>query len=156
MLDPFVTLLVDVAIATGRDAARRGTGTTTVRGVVPTGVNSRQRMTRRRSAGLATCAALTGAAAVVVSHDFLEAASLDVDLLCQRSDGSFWRDPSQGCTGGEDPRCTDDIGCADSTMVSEGWRHACTWFFFDREIAPRGEEPFYEGPSPGRGCLGRE
>ena len=33
---------------------------------------------------------------------------------------------------------------------------ACTWLVFDKEVEPRGEEPFYEGPSPGGGCLGRK
>jgi hypothetical protein len=91
------------------------------------------------------------------SHDIYQAAAFRGEvLLCQRADGSFWVDPSQGCTGGEDPRCADEAACEDSTIVSEGWRHACTWFLFDQEAAPRGEEPFYEGLSPGRGCLGRK
>jgi hypothetical protein len=115
------------------------------------------RSLRRRILGVAAGAALALCAVVVVSHDAYQAASFNAtDLLCQRSDGSLWRDPSQGCTGGEDLRCTEGTGCADSTMVSEGWRHACTWLVFDKEIAPRGEGPFHEGPSPGGGCLGRK
>jgi hypothetical protein len=114
-------------------------------------------MTHRRNLGVALGAALASASVVVVSHDFVESASFNRwDLLCQRSDGSLWRDPSQGCTGGEDPRCAQGTGCADSAIISEGWRHACTWFLFDQEAAPRGEAPFYEGPSPGGGCPGRK
>jgi hypothetical protein len=113
-------------------------------------------MTRRRSIGLAAFAASACIAGVVVSHDFYQAASFQgFELLCQRADESLWRDPSQGCTGGEDPRCVEESACADSTIVSEGWRHACTWFIFEKEVATRGEEPFYDGSSPGRGCLGR-
>ena len=74
----------------------------------------------RRILGVAACTALALCAVVVVSHDAYQAASFRAyELLCQRSDGSLWRDPSQGCTGGEDPRCTQGTACADSTMVSE-------------------------------------
>ena len=112
-------------------------------------------MTRQRRWGVAVVAALASVSIVVVAHDAVRSASLSIDLLCQRPDGSLWRDPSQGCTGGEDPRCTTGTGCTDSTILSEGWRHACTWLLFDEEIAPRGEEPFHVGPSPGGGCPGR-
>jgi hypothetical protein len=113
-------------------------------------------MIRRRRVGFAVFGTVASMVAVVVSHDYYQAASLSSDLLCERSDGSFWRDPSHGCYGHEDPRCTYETDCADPTITSEGWRHACTWILFDREVSPVGQEPFYEGPSPGRGCLGRK
>lgn len=110
---------------------------------------------RQRTVGIALGVALALGPAVVVSHDFYQAASFDTSLLCQRSDGSFWRDPSNGCTRGNDRRCADAPDCADSTTISEGWRHTCTWLIFDSEFRPSGGPPFYTGPAPGRGCLGR-
>ena len=92
---------------------------------------------------------------VIVTHDFLQVLSLSPSLLCERPDGTLWRDASNGCTGGEDPLCDGGLGCESASPVSEGWRHACTWLFFEEEVPPRGEEPFYSGPSPGRGCVGR-
>lgn len=117
--------------------------------------NSRRDPRRRSILLYGLCAALVVSAASVVSHDLFQRISFNPYALCQRSDESFWRDPSNGCFGGEDPRCTAGTGCADSTMVSEGWRHACSWLLFGLEVGPRGEEPFHEGPSPGGGCLGR-
>ncbi len=104
---------------------------------------------------MAVAAGLALIPVVIVSHDFYQAATFDTSLLCQRADGSFWRDPSNGCTGGEDRRCASETDCAESAIIPEGWRHACTWIVFDSEIRPSGETPFYEGPSRGRGCLGR-
>jgi hypothetical protein len=94
--------------------------------------------------------------AVVVTHDFLESASFSEASLCQRPDGSFWRDWYVECDSHNDPRCVTEPGCPDSTPISEGWRHACTWILFDKGVPPSGDEPFYEGPTPGRGCLGQK
>lgn len=53
--------------------------------------------------------------------------TFDTGLLCERSDGSRWRDPSFGCSAGEDPRCVDGKGCVDSAKVPEGPRQSCGW-----------------------------
>jgi len=92
---------------------------------------------------------------VVGVHDaWCHYVDFDIGTLCERADGSLWRDPSQGCTGGNDPQCRYE-SCADSEALSEGWRHACSWVFLQNEIGPSGPPPYFEGPAPGQGVLGR-
>ncbi|CAB4601789.1 MAG: hypothetical protein ACK5CE_03690 [Actinomycetes bacterium] len=115
---------------------------------------SRARRTRRLVIAVGTL--LASGAIVVVAHDSYQAfAFQEHGRLCRRTDGSFWRDPSNGCTAGNDLRCAGEPSCDDSEIISEGWRRACTWFLFDSEVPPTGDPPFYEGEYPGRGCLGR-
>jgi hypothetical protein len=53
----------------------------------------------------------------VVAHDFYSAISFDdFGLLCQRDDSTYWRDPSNGCTGGNDTRCRNGGACPDSVI----------------------------------------
>jgi hypothetical protein len=92
--------------------------------------------------------------AVGVHDAYCHYVHFDRSVLCRRADGSLWRDPSSGCTGGEDPRCR-YAPCEDSERVSEGWRHACSWVILEAEVPPSGPPPHYDGPSPGRGLPGR-
>lgn len=96
------------------------------------------------------------ALAGVVAHDAVAAfVGFDPGLLCQRGDGSLWRDPSFGCTD-DDPKCWPNQ-CAPSQPVAEGWRHACVWWFFAAEARPTGDPaPRVRGEAPGAGCEGRE
>ena len=99
--------------------------------------------------------AVLGALGVVGAHDaYCHYVDLDRGLLCQRPDGSLWRDASSGCTGGEDPQCRYEP-CGDSEALSEDWRHACSWVFLEAEVPPSGPPPFHDGPAPGRGVPGR-
>lgn len=97
-------------------------------------------------------------AAVVVSvgaHDtYCHYVHFDSAPLCQRADGSLWRDPSNGCFGHEDPACQYEE-CPDSEMLSEDWRHTCSWVILRREVAPSGPAPYYDGPAPRSGVPGR-
>lgn len=96
------------------------------------------------------------AIAVVGVHDmYCHYIDLDISQLCERPDGSLWRDPSAGCSAGNDPTCQSTDECANSVFVSEDWRHSCTWVFLHTEVAPNGEPPYHQGPSPGGGVPGR-
>lgn len=69
----------------------------------------------------------------VLGHDAYCYATFEPShgILCERDDGSRWRDPSDGCSGGEDPRCrTSDPEpvCADSVVVPEEAQESCGWF----------------------------
>ncbi len=99
--------------------------------------------------------ALALGAASVGGHDvYCHYVHYDPSVLCERPDGSLWRDPSDGCTGHEDPDCR-TTDCPASKRISEGWRHTCSWLFLRAEIGPSGPAPHNEGPSPGRGDPGR-
>jgi len=92
---------------------------------------------------------------LVIVHDSVATHSqFQMGWLCQRADGSLWRDPSFGCAS-DDPRCWPKQ-CAPSEHLSEGWRHACTWLLFRSETRPTGPPPYYRGDSPGAGCPGRD
>ena len=93
-------------------------------------------------------------ASVGVHDSYCHYVNFDSSPLCQRSDGSLWRDPSNGCLGHEDPACRDD-SCPDSNKVNEGWRHTCSWLFLRSEVGPTGPPPHYEGHSPRGGLPGR-
>lgn len=115
-----------------------------VRRGVPTG-NDR----RRRRAALAAAGVLVLAMTVVVVHDAACTLSFSTGRLCERPDGTLWRDDSWGCFAGEDPACED--GCVDSRMVSEGPRRSCSWVLQRNEWPANGEPPYHVGPSPGSG-----
>lgn len=110
---------------------------------------------RQRTLRLEDGAVLALVPVLVASQEVAQAASFNTSLLFQRSDGSYWRDPSNGCTGSEDRRCVAETECPDSAIISEGWPHASTWIIFDSDVGPNGEMPFHQGLTPGRGCLGR-
>lgn len=111
---------------------------------------------RIKIGSIVACTVVALGATTVGAHDWYPSVwSFNPDLLCQRDDESMWRDLSNGCTGGDDPRCHRETGCSDSTVLTEGWRHACTWLLFDKERAPSGPEPHIEGQSSGRGCAGQ-
>ncbi|CAN5376522.1 hypothetical protein BH23ACT3_BH23ACT3_04630 [soil metagenome] len=59
-------------------------------------------------------------ASIGVRDVYCHYVDFDSSPLCQRSDGSLWRDPSNGYLGHEDPACRDQ-DCPDSEMLSEGW-----------------------------------
>lgn len=101
--------------------------------------------------GIAIVALVLSGAAV---HDaFAGYVQFDKGLLCQRADGSMWRDSSFGCIT-DDPRCWPNQ-CIPSKAVAEGWRHACTWLFFEMEMPPTGEPPYFTGDAAGAGCPGK-
>jgi hypothetical protein len=87
-------------------------------------------------------------------HDAYCYLQFNLSPLCQRADGSLWRDPSNGCYSHEDPFCRYEA-CPDSTMLREDWRHSCGWVFSRTEVGPTGPPPYFEGPSPGSGNPGR-
>lgn len=93
------------------------------------------------------------AGSLVLAHDGVARLRFNQGWLCQRSDGTHWRDHSNGCAG-EDPRCA-ETACATSALLVEGWRHACVWVFFKADAPPTGPRPYNEAPSPGQGCSGR-
>ena len=69
----------------------------------------------------------------VATHDaYCHYVHFDRAPLCQRADGTLWRDPSGGCSGHEDPSCGEAV-CADSEMLSEASRHTCSWLISQRE-----------------------
>ncbi len=101
---------------------------------------------------------LIGGLSVVGGHDaYCHYVDFDRGMLCQRPDGTLWRDASGGCTSGNDIECEQSSAesCPDSEMLSEGWRHACSWVFLKVEWPPSGPPPYYEWPAPGQGVLGR-
>ena len=78
--------------------------------------------------GLMVLAILIGVAVVgVVPHDVYCNGQVAAGSLCERSDGSHWRDPSNGCSGGEDPRCDEGKGCAASAFAAEPAKTSCAW-----------------------------
>lgn len=102
---------------------------------------------------------LIGGLSVVGGHDaYCHYIDFDRGTLCQRPDDTLWRDPSAGCTGGEDIECQEYAeaeSCPDSVRLSEDWRHACSWVFLKVEYPPSGPPPYDEGPAPGQGVPGR-
>jgi len=75
-------------------------------------------------------------AATVVGHDTYCYVSYDrgSGILCEREDGTTWRDPSGGCHAGEDPRCVDGAGCADSRAVAEPASASCSWLLLEQSF----------------------
>ena len=64
----------------------------------------------------------------VLAHDYA-CHSESLHLICERADGSTWKDPSGGCQY-EDPRCGGAVDCERSKMIDEGFRDSCGWVFF--------------------------
>lgn len=85
----------------------------------------------------------------VVVHDAVCNVTFGSGLLCERPDGSLWRDTSWGCSSGEDRACGDP--CVDSTPIAEGPRKSCGWLLLKLDRPATGEPPHYTGPSPGTG-----
>src|SRR5687767_14821098 len=85
----------------------------------------------------------------VVAHDAVCSVTFGSGLLCERPDGSLWRDASYGCSGGEDPACLEP--CVDSTPLAEGPRTSCNWLLMRTERPATGDPPHHTGPSPGTG-----
>jgi hypothetical protein len=73
--------------------------------------------------------------AVVVGHDAYCYVTYERGhgALCEREDGSTWRDPSGGCHAGNDPRCVDGVGCDDSMLVPEPASSSCGWILMKQE-----------------------
>lgn len=86
----------------------------------------------------------------VVVHDVPCAAQFNPSMLCERVDGTLWRDPSNGCTAGNDHGCPDGE-CPDSVRVSEPGRRSCSWVIMKKEVPSQSPPPYYTGPFPGRG-----
>lgn len=67
----------------------------------------------------------------VVAHDLFRWWAVDAlsvgGYLCERDDGTVWRDPSMGCGYWEDPRCRYDQPCASSRIITEAIVETGAW-----------------------------
>jgi hypothetical protein len=93
---------------------------------------------------LVVACVLVAAPSVIVVHDLYRSWSVDphgdFGALCERDDGSVWRDPWMGCGHWEDPRCRYDEVCPDSTMITELVVPTGSWVF--------GKDRRLTGPEP--------
>lgn len=107
-----------------------------------------------RRFGLLAAPALVAVLAFgVVAHDVVCSVQFQSSMLCRWVDGTLWRDPSNGCTAGNDVQCP-DAACPDSVRVSEPGRRSCSWLMWKEEVGPQGPPPHYRAISR-PGCADR-
>lgn len=73
---------------------------------------------------MGVCLSLLG----ILTHDYLCDTGSQY-AICERPDGTRWRDPSVGCFE-EDPRCRDGSECVASRLVADPGSESCAWIFF--------------------------